>query len=368
MLLLTIVLTALATLVNVVFWRKLAPDALGELIGHQRATLPAAPVSIIVAVRNEAANLPALLESLLTQQYPSYEVVVCDDGSMDGSADILMEWSAQYPKLRCVASPDPMHPGKKLALTTAIKAARYDWLCATDGDCVPASDRWLAQMMAARRRGTEVVLGYAPYRKEEGLLNRWIRFETLYTAAQYLSAALAGHPYMGVGRNLLFARQAFERVGGYTAHAHLPAGDDDLLVQHIATAANTALCVAPKAWVYSEAAPTWRAYAQQKRRHLSVGSAYRWPYQLALGALALSHVLHYLGVVLLLLQGSVLWAFGLLFVRYVVVERARRRLGRWFREGDTSRYYPVDRLDALLALYYAFGALSLWPKRAAQPW
>jgi hypothetical protein len=65
---------------------------------------------------------------------------------------------------------------------------------------------------------TEIVLGYGAYHKKKGLLNKLIRFETFHTALQYLSYALAGIPYMGVGRNLSYKKGLFFKKQRFLIH------------------------------------------------------------------------------------------------------------------------------------------------------
>ena len=78
-----------------------------------------------------------------------------------------------------------------------IKEARYEIVLLTDADCVPASEFWMQKMQDGYYNGIEVVLGYSPYKKGPGFLNKIIRFDTFHTALQYLSYALAGHPLYG---------------------------------------------------------------------------------------------------------------------------------------------------------------------------
>src|SRR6185312_16266737 len=92
--------------------------------------------------------------------------------------------------------------GKKFALSYGVVYAKNDWLLLTDADCAPTSNRWLEQMVAPLAAGKEIVAGYGGYNKTWGLLNAFIRWETLHTFLQYSAYSLAGKPYMAVGRNL----------------------------------------------------------------------------------------------------------------------------------------------------------------------
>ena len=152
-------------------------------------------------------------------------------------------------------------------------------------------------------------------------------------------------------------------MGGFAAHAHLTGGDDDLLVNAAANGRNTRVCLTPESWVYSAPKTSWRAYVRQKRRHLSVGVAYR-PASLAwLGLLTASHLGHYLGLVALIAMGSGGWALALYLLRMAVVWPRFAALNGHLRERDLGIWVPV--LDAGVALYYVvFGGLG-WLRRTA---
>src|SRR5690606_18630652 len=119
---------------------------------------------------------------------------------------------------------------KKFALTMGIKGARHPHLVLTDADCQPTGPYWLKEMGGAFSEGKEIVLGYSPYFKKSGFLNRLIRFETTHTAMSYLSYALKKNAYMGVGRNLAYTKSLFFSGSGFTKHMHIRSGDDDLFV------------------------------------------------------------------------------------------------------------------------------------------
>lgn len=93
---------------------------------------------------------------------------------------------------------------------------------------MPATENWMFTMQDAYNETTEIVLGYGAYKK--GLLNKLIRFETFHTALQYFSYALAGIPYMGVGRNLSYKKDVFLKNKGFSAINMIPSGDDDLFI------------------------------------------------------------------------------------------------------------------------------------------
>lgn len=295
-------------------------------------------VSVIVAARNEVCNLEPYLQALLTQDYPLYEVIVVDDGSEDATSSVIDSYIVQYPRLRTTFVPRDAHVGstKKLALTLAAKAARYDYLLLTDADCRPESTGWISEMMRGfDRPGTEIVLGYGAYYKENGRLNRLIRFDTLFNGLHYLGAALCHHPYMGVGRNLAYRKDTFFRSGGFSQLMTERAGDDDLLVNRIATSRNTAVVLTRPSITYSIAKQTWREWLLQKRRHLSVSPKYRTATKCRLALEPLTRGLFYLALILASVFGSPLtWGVaGILFavrllIQLLVIDLSAYRMGQ----------------------------------------
>lgn len=285
-----------------------------EAVDNMGAGTTAAGVSVVVCARNEACNLEPYLQALLTQDYPEYEVIVVNDASEDKTQEVIDRYMTQYPNLRTTFVPRGVRVGstKKLALTLGAKAAKYDYLLLTDADCRPETTRWITEMMRGfASPQTDIVLGYGAYFKEKSAINRLIRFDTLFNGLHYLGAAACRHPYMGVGRNLAYRKQFFFDSGGFSHLMTSRAGDDDLFVNHTATAKNTLIVVSPESVTWSIAEPSWRAWLQQKRRHLSVSPKYKQTTKMRLAFEPMSRGLFYLLLILIGVFGSPLaWIAG----------------------------------------------------------
>jgi glycosyltransferase involved in cell wall biosynthesis len=236
--------------------------------------LPA--VSIIICARNEEENLTEFLPKVLTQEYPSFEVVVVNDCSWDNTERVVDEFARIFPNLRKATIKEDAYykHGKKFAMLVGIKAATHNHLLFTDADCYPSSDQWLKEMATGFAVEKEVVLGYGAYEKKKGFLNRLIRYDAFMIAVQFMSAAIRKKPYMGVGRNLAYTRSLFFREKGFSKHYHINSGDDDLFVNHVATGANTNICASSKAITYSVAKKTFKDWRIQKARHLTTSPLY----------------------------------------------------------------------------------------------
>lgn len=253
-------------------------------------------VSVIVCARNEQQNLDDYLQALLTQDYAEYEVIVVDDGSEDASSDVMESYVQQDKRLHRTFVPRDAHVGstKKLGLTLAAKAAKYDYLLLTDADCRPESNQWIRQMMSGfRSPQTGIVLGFGAYFPRKTALNRLIQFDTLFNGLHYLGAAATGRPYMGVGRNLSYRKDLFFNTGGFTKYMTCRSGDDDLFVNHVANRRNTAVVTTPESITWSIPKESLCEWLQQKRRHLSVSPRYTSVSKLRLGFEPLSRALFY---------------------------------------------------------------------------
>jgi biofilm PGA synthesis N-glycosyltransferase PgaC len=121
-----------------------------------------------------------------------------------------------------------------------------------------------------------------------------IRFDAFVAAMQYLSAAINGRPYMGVGRNLSYRKNVFFRSKGFAKHNHILSGDDDLFVNENATSTNTALEIDPGSFTYTEAKKTFSQWLRQKSRHLSTAAYYKSSHKFSLSVKNGSVILFYL--------------------------------------------------------------------------
>lgn len=268
------------------------------------------PVSVVICAHNERHNLEKYLPEIMAQDYDDFEVVVVNDCSDDETEELLTELSRLNPSLKVVHLRQSLNffRSKKFPLSMGIKSAKNDILLLTDADCAPSGRNWISEMIAPYQQSdTEVVLGYGPYRRKPGLLNLLIRFDTLQIAMQYFSFALAGRPYMGVGRNLSYKKTLFLKNKGFTSHYNIPSGDDDLFISQVAKKRNTTIVCSEAAKTFSEAKPYFSAWFRQKRRHLSTGYLYKTSTKFLLGNFIQSQWLFFAGVAILLISRSPWW-------------------------------------------------------------
>ena len=262
------------------------------------------PVSVIICAKNEAENLKKFLPSVLAQDYPNFEVVLINDASTDETLEVIETFASEHKNIKIVdvKNIEAFWGNKKYALTLGIKASKHEHLLFTDADCKPVSKHWIQEMAACFNDEQTLVLGYGAYSKtKKSFLNKLIRFETLVTAVNYFSFAKAGFPYMGVGRNLAYAKVEFFKANGFINHIKVRSGDDDLFVNQVATKNNTAICFSENSFTISEPKSTFKAWIKQKRRHISTAKYYKLNHKLLLTMLYISQFLFWLLAIILLI-------------------------------------------------------------------
>ena len=321
------------------------------------------PVSVIICARDEDENIAKHLPGVLVQEYrTTHEVIVVNDNSLDDTKYILAELQKTFKMLQIVdlTQEAKMIAGKKFPLSIGIKEARHEIVLLTDADCVPASERWLYKMQNAFANGTEVVLGYGAYHKKPGFLNKAIRFETFHTALQYFSYALAGNPYMGVGRNLAYRKDLFFRNKGFSSINHIPSGDDDLFINRVANKQNTAVVLDQDAFTLSMPKESWKDWMRQKNRHYSTGKFYKSTHKFLLGLYTISFFLFYPLLIASLVFFDWRWALIPFVVRLAVQgfvwHKSMKKLG----ESDLFPLYFF--WDLWMFVYYLIFAPALWRK------
>jgi cellulose synthase/poly-beta-1,6-N-acetylglucosamine synthase-like glycosyltransferase/peptidoglycan/xylan/chitin deacetylase (PgdA/CDA1 family) len=198
------------------------------------------PVSVIVPAYNESAGIEAAVRSLLASDHP-VEIIVVDDGSTDGTADLVE--SLRLP-VRVIRQPNA---GKPAALNTGLAAATFDLVVMVDGDTVfePDTVRTIVQPFADPRVGA--VSGNAKVVNRGGMLGRWQHIEYVvgFNLDRRLFDLAECMPTVP-GAVGAFRRQALLDLGGVSDVTL--AEDTDLTM---------ALCRAGWRVVYEEGAKAW---------------------------------------------------------------------------------------------------------------
>ena len=290
-----------------------------------------------------------------------------NDNSFDESKYILEEYQRSFKQLQLVELKQEARfiQGKKFPLSIGIKTAKNEIVLLTDADCVPASEFWIQKMQEGYNNGVEIVLGYGALHKKKGLFNKLVRWETFHTALQYLSYAMAGLPYMGVGRNLSYKKSVFFRHKGFSSHNHVPGGDDDLFINKAATKKNTNVVIDADSFTLSQPATSWRHWKQQKMRHYTTSKYYKSAHKFLLGLYALSQFLFYPLFIVSLILFDWRWALFVFGIRLIPQAIILKKTADKLDEKDLFPWFLF--FDVWMFFYYILFASALY-KKPAKNW
>lgn len=323
---------------------------------HFTRELP--PLSIILCARNEADNLRKILPAILEQDYPQFEVIVINDASTDETEDILGVMEEKYPNLYHSFTPDSARyiSHKKLALTLGIKASKHDWLVFTETNCMPASNKWLKLMARNFTSHTQVVLGYSGYDYTKGWLHKRVAFDTLFQSLRYLGFALAGKPYMGIGRNLAYRKELFFQKKGFSTYLNLQRGEDDLFINQVATHSNTRIETDLDASMRIQPVYRYKDWKEEKVSYMATARFYHGMQRYLLGFETLTRLLFYTTCIAGIAFGilNLHWmmagiALFLWLIRYavqaIVINQTAKEMG-----GNRKYYFSLPVFDLLQPL------------------
>lgn len=207
----------------------------------------------------------------------NWELLLVNDGSTDASLDIInekIEGREGLIRVVNVNQNEKQGVGKKYALKYGVSMAKYENIVVSDADCLPASNNWL-KIVSDKLGRYGIVLGISPYKYNSGLLNGLICWEALNTIIHYVGLANLGRAYMGVGRNLAFKKDVFERYNNFDKHYDVPSGDDDLFVNKaVRSGVKYSVSFNELSFVYTEPVKGFKRYWKQKTRHLRAGGKY----------------------------------------------------------------------------------------------
>ncbi|CAM5538330.1 glycosyltransferase [Streptomyces atroolivaceus] len=218
------------------------------------------PVSVLVPAYNERECIEATVRSLVASDYP-IEVIVIDDGSTDGTADLVE--AMWIPNVRVVRQ---RNAGKPAALNNGIANARYDIVVMMDGDTVfePSTVRELVQPFADPRVGA--VAGNAKVGNRDSLIGAWQHIEYVmgFNLDRRMYDLLGCMPTIP-GAVGAFRRDALDRIGGMS---------EDTLAEDT----DVTMALHRDGWrvVYAENARAWTEAPESVQQLWS--QRYRWSY------------------------------------------------------------------------------------------
>ena len=194
-------------------------------------------VTIIIPCRNESRNLNACLQAIADLDYPreQFELIIVDDQSEDSTAKIASSFFDSHADIngQLITLGNASVSGKKEAITKGISASRHPLIVTTDADCI-VPKKWLSSMTSYyEQTGAKMIAAPVTLRHSGSLIERIQELEMLGLQAVAGGSIKLNEPVLCNGANLLYEKEAFLAVGGYTDNSNIASGDDLFLLQKI---------------------------------------------------------------------------------------------------------------------------------------
>lgn len=250
---------------------------------------PEVKVGVVVAVRNEAANVEQLLTSLLTQNYPSHllDIIIVDDHSTDTTSHLVNEFiihKKESQNLRLIALSEKDGSGKKAAINQGILASGCELIVITDADCT-AESHWIQTLVAYySEHRPQMILGPVRMAGTGNFFGKLQSMEFMSLISSAAGSCNAGFPILANGANIAFTRSAYESCGGFSGNMNFPSGDDMFLMMSIKRkfgAKAIRFLRSQDAIVSTSAMLSFKSFLQQRLRWVSKSRGYTDPLMIA---------------------------------------------------------------------------------------
>lgn len=236
-------------------------------------------VTVLIAARNEEANIALTINDILAQDYPAklFELIIADDHSTDRTAEIITSYADRGVRLLQLRDELALNSYKKRAITEAIKLSTGDFLVATDADC-RMGPQWLSSVVDYYQTNDLVMISSpVTYFREQSMFELMQTLEFSYLIG--IGAAFIGNDRASTcnGANFAYRKDIFYEVGGFKGIDDLASGDDELLLQKVAEKYPNRIGFLKKteAIVYTDAKHTLGEFLQQRRRWASKSVKYK---------------------------------------------------------------------------------------------
>ncbi|MBG6109325.1 glycosyltransferase involved in cell wall biosynthesis [Flavobacterium sp. CG_9.10] len=316
--------------------------------------------SIIVPFRNEAENLPILLDSLSKLNYPMelFEVILVDDFSQEEFKVQSLKFKVSVIKnIRVSNSP------KKDAIVTAMQIVKTDWIITTDADC-QVNKNWLLTLdNYIQLHNTSMIAGAVTYDCKSSFLHHFQQLDLASLQGATIGSFGLRKGFMCNGANFAYTKSLFLSLNGFEGNNKITSGDDVFLLQkaisrfpekvHYLKSENTIVTTKPL--------NDWKSLFYQRVRWASKTSSYESSFGKALGLVVFGGNLSLILAVFLWIAGYVtLHNVFFLWLSKFVIDTILIQKSHLFLTKKRMRYlimssffYPFFSVS--VALYSLFG-------------
>lgn len=328
---------------------------------EHKGLLPKTSFTIIVPFRNEAENLPVLLESLSKLNYPIdlFEVILVDDASEEElSVQSGLMFSVQIIKnVRFSNSP------KKDAISTAMQIVKTDWVITTDADCV-VSENWLLSLdNYIQLHPVEMISGAVSYDCKDSFLHHFQQLDMASLQGATIGSFGIKKGFMCNGANFAYTKSLFKKLNGFEGNNGIASGDDVFLLQKALSQfpEKVAYLKSTANIVVTKPVGDWKSLFYQRVRWASKTTSYQSHFGKALGLIVffvnVGFILCLAMTLLGMLPNFFIWVyFGIKFgIDAILIKKANHVISQ-----NKIRYLFLSSLwypffSTTVALYSLFG-------------
>lgn len=256
---------------------------------------PKTKFSIIVPFRNEAENLPILLESLSKLNYPMelFEVILVDDFS-----EVAFKIPSLKFQVSVINNVRVTNSPKKDAIVTAMQIINTDWIITTDADCTVNTNWLLTLDNYIQLHDVTMIAGAVTYDCGNSFLHHFQQLDLSSLQGATIGSFGINKGFMCNGANFAYTKSFFKKLNGFEGNDGIASGDDVFLLQkatahfpekvHYLKSQNTIITTKPL--------NDWKSLFYQRVRWASKTSSYQSTFGKGLGLLVFAGNLSWLFV------------------------------------------------------------------------
>jgi cellulose synthase/poly-beta-1,6-N-acetylglucosamine synthase-like glycosyltransferase len=288
--------------------------------------------SIIIPFRNEAKNLPFLLDSVAQLSYPSeeFEVILVDDDSSDTSVQLIEAFQLEHPKLaiKIIVNNRYSNSPKKDAISIAIQHAKFNWIISTDADCI-LPESWLkCYANCIDTHNPNMVVGPVSFISNKSFLQQFQLIDFLSMQGATIGGFGIKLPFMSNGANFAYKKNVFLKLNGFESNNTIASGDDVFLLENFLNHQKEKVLFLKNrdALVTTYPATSWKDLVNQRKRWAAKATHFKSNFTKAIGLVVfLSTCASILALILAFFQHDFIWVLVLKYSvdTYLIFKTAR---------------------------------------------
>ena len=334
---------------------------------QKKNLIPQIRFTIIVPFRNEADNLPKLLESFSNLNYPNdlFEVILVDDNSAEKFQVSGFRFQVSViDNIRVSNSP------KKDAISTAMQEVKTNWVITTDADCIVPVNWLLTFDNYIQENQVSMLASAVSYDCKNSFLDHFQQLDLTSLQGATVGSFGLRKAFMCNGANFAYTKSLFEKLNGFEGNDKIASGDDVFLLQKAANLfpEEVFYLKAEEAIVITKPTENWKSLFYQRVRWAAKTSSYQSHFGKFLGLIVFFGNLSFVLGFLFFLFG--IWSLQLLVLYAIlkfVVDFVLLYITNQFLTKTTIKYlilssflYPF--FSSAVALYSLFGSYE-WKER-----